>query len=181
MTEVAACLNAGEALGDRILKVVHAGEHGAVNIYRGQRIGAFLRDPSLRAELAEFQRHEERHREIFGSALAARGRRRCRSYLLCGMGGLGLGIFTGLLGRDAIGVTTVAVERVVLRHLEAYQNVLLVDDPGAWRALSLIVDDEKAHHDRFAQGQPPPGPVMRLLDRIVAFGTEAVIWTGMRL
>ena len=181
MTEVVARLNAGEGLGDRILKVVHAGEHGAVNIYRGQRIGAFLRDPSLRAELADFQSHEERHRDIFGSALAARGRRRCRSYPLCAAGGLMLGIFTGMLGRNAIAATTVAVERVVLRHLEAYQNALLVDDPEAWRAISLIVEDEKAHHDRFAEGRPPSGPLMRLLDRIVTFGTEAVIWTGMRL
>jgi ubiquinone biosynthesis monooxygenase Coq7 len=181
MTVVVARLNAGEGLGDRILKVVHAGEHGAVNIYRGQRIGASLRDASLRAELSAFQQHEERHRDIFGSALTARGLRRCRSFPLCGMGGLALGIFTGLIGQKAIAVTTVAVERVVLRHLEAYQDALLIDDPDAWRALSLIVEDEKAHHDRFAEGMPPSGPLMRLLDRIVALGTEAVIWTGMRL
>jgi ubiquinone biosynthesis monooxygenase Coq7 len=180
MTMVAARLNAGERLGDRVLKVVHAGEHGAVNIYRGQRIGALLRPAALRAELADFQRHEERHRSVFAEALAARGVRRCRSYIWCGLGGLALGLFTGLAGRQAIAVTTVAVERVVLRHLDEYQRAMVVEDPEAWRALASIAEDEQEHHDRFAQGMRL-GLLMRALDRMVAAGTEAVIWAGMRL
>ena len=36
---------------DRVLKVDHAGEHGAVNIYRGQRLVCFWRDEALRREL----------------------------------------------------------------------------------------------------------------------------------
>ena len=180
MAEIAARLNAGEGLGDRILKVVHAGEHGAVNIYRGQRIGAFLRPRSLRNELAEFQAHEERHRAIFAGALAGRGLKRCRSYYLCGLGGLGLGLFTGLLGRGAIAVTTVAVERVVLRHLDRYREALAERDTEAVRAIDLIAQDEQDHHDRFAV-EPASGPILRALDAAVAFGTEAVIWAGMRL
>jgi ubiquinone biosynthesis monooxygenase Coq7 len=34
MMEVTARLAADETLGDRVIKVNHAGEHGAVNIYR---------------------------------------------------------------------------------------------------------------------------------------------------
>jgi 3-demethoxyubiquinol 3-hydroxylase len=34
--EIIARLAADETLGDRIIKVNHAGEHGAVNIYRAQ-------------------------------------------------------------------------------------------------------------------------------------------------
>ena len=34
--ELSARLNSGEELGGRVLKVDHAGEHGAVNIYAGQ-------------------------------------------------------------------------------------------------------------------------------------------------
>jgi ubiquinone biosynthesis monooxygenase Coq7 len=179
MAEIAARLNAGERLGDRILKVVHAGEHGAVNIYRGQRIGAFLRPRALRDELAAFQAHEERHRAIFGLALAGRGMRRCRSYSLCGLGGLGLGLFTGLLGKGAIAATTVAVERVVLRHLDSYLEALAGRDPEAVHALDLIAQDERDHHDRFA-AEPANGLLLRALDAVVAFGTEKVIWIGMR-
>jgi len=34
--ELAASLKSGETVGDRVMKVNHAGEHGAINIYRGQ-------------------------------------------------------------------------------------------------------------------------------------------------
>ncbi len=40
--------------GDRILKVNHAGEHGAVSIYTGQLMLARMRATSMVAELAEF-------------------------------------------------------------------------------------------------------------------------------
>ena len=55
-------LNLGESLGDRVMKVNHAGEHGAVCIYRGQRWVASIVAPALIDELHAFQSHEERHR-----------------------------------------------------------------------------------------------------------------------
>src|SRR5882672_10449042 len=117
--ELIARLDPGESLGDRVLKVNHAGEHGAVNIYRGQALACRLRAPSLISSLREFQGHEEGHRALFWAELQRRGRRRCRSYHICGVGGFFLGAITGVLGPSAVAATTVAVERVVLRHLES--------------------------------------------------------------
>jgi ubiquinone biosynthesis monooxygenase Coq7 len=165
--------------GDRIMRVVHAGEHGAVQIYRGQRIGARWTAPELAATLADFQRHEMRHRAIFAAELARRGRRRCRSYWLCGIGGWALGLATGLLGKRAIAATTVAVERVVLRHLAEYRAALADVDAEAHAALGAILADEEAHHDAF--DPRPSGWLARLIDPIVAGATEAVIRMGMRL
>jgi ubiquinone biosynthesis monooxygenase Coq7 len=98
------------ALGARILKVNHAGENGAVHIYAGQIFVARLTAPKLVAELREFKVHEERHRAIFSAGLQRRGQPRCRSHLVCGLGGLVLGLVTALSGRAAIAATTVAVE-----------------------------------------------------------------------
>lgn len=75
-------------LGDRIIKVNHAGEHGAIAIYTGQILLARLTAPALVDELREFRSHEERHRAIFGAELVRRGRPRCRSYWFCGLGGV---------------------------------------------------------------------------------------------
>ncbi|TXI51187.1 MAG: demethoxyubiquinone hydroxylase family protein [Lysobacter sp.] len=91
-----------ETLGDRFLKVDHAGEHGAVNIYRGQAWAARFTAPDLLPELREFHAHECGHRALFAAELQRRARRRCRSYALCGIGGWALGLITGLLGRGAI-------------------------------------------------------------------------------
>jgi 3-demethoxyubiquinol 3-hydroxylase len=163
---------------DRVLKV---GEHGAVNIYRGQRLMCFWRDDALKRELEEFRSHEERHRAIFAAELARRDVRRCRSYRLCGLGGFLLGIVTGICGRASIAAVTVAVERVVLRHLEQQLRDLESVDAAAHAAIASILEDERAHHDR-AASEPRQGIFWpRILRPTVSAATEFVIWTGMKL
>lgn len=168
-------------LGGRCIKVDHAGEHGAVCIYTGQILMARVTARDLVEELIEFRSHELRHREIFRAELARRSRPRCRSYWLCGVGGLALGLITGLLGRGAIAATTVAVERVVLRHLEDQISALQVSDPAAVIAISAIVADEQAHHDRSAAHARASQFWAKVLTPVVSAATEVVIWTGMRL
>jgi len=129
--------------GNRILKVNHAGEHGAVNVYAGQLAVARWRARAMTAELAEFKEHEERHRAVFAGELARRGVRRCRTYWLCGAGGFVLGVLTGVLGERAMATTTVAVERVVLGHLDRQLRDLDRLDPDAVTAIAAIVHDER--------------------------------------
>ncbi|WP_374562108.1 demethoxyubiquinone hydroxylase family protein [Ideonella sp.] len=173
---------ADTALGGRILKVNHAGENGAIHIYAGQVITARWTVPALVDELREFQSHEESHRAIFASELQRRGLRQCRSYWLCGAGGFLLGLITGLLGRSAIAATTVAVEKVVLGHLQHQLRTLTGHDPAAVTAIHQIVDEEQTHHDQSAAHLGTAGRFWpQLLTPIVAASTESVIWLGMRL
>ena len=178
---IAARLNRDETLGDRIIKVDHAGEHGAVCIYRAQRWFARWRAPDMLPELDEFLVHERGHRAHFETELQRRGRSRCRSYALCGVGGFLLGAVTGLAGRGAIAATTVAIERVVLRHMHEQIEALHAIDPPAAEILLRIVDEEQSHHDLSAARLPPDGVWQRLIDPVVSISTEAVIWLGMRL
>jgi ubiquinone biosynthesis monooxygenase Coq7 len=178
LTEVAI---ADEELASRVIKVNHAGEHGAVNIYTGQLLVARLTAPGMVGELLEFKSHEEKHRAIFWAELQRRGRPRCRSYLLCGIGGFALGIFTGLFGRRAIAATTVAVERVVLRHLAGQLDVLRGRDEAAVNAISTIVAEEQQHHDRSMSHIQTGRFWPMVLSPVVSASTEAVIWLGMRL
>jgi ubiquinone biosynthesis monooxygenase Coq7 len=178
--EVAAPINDPDFAG-RVLKVNHAGEHGAVNIYAGQIFAARFTAPGLLAELREFKSHEERHRATFWAELVRRGRPRCRSYFLCGLGGYVLGLVTGILGRRAIAATTVAVERVVLRHLRHQLAVLRGRDAEATAAIASIVEDEQQHHDRSAFHSRAGGFWPAVLTPVVSASTELVIWTGMRL
>jgi ubiquinone biosynthesis monooxygenase Coq7 len=166
---------------DRILKVNHAGEHGAVNIYRAQRLVCWWRDAELKRELENFRAHEERHRAIFAAELARRGVRRCRSYWLCGLGGYALGLVTGICGRASIAAVTVAVERVVLRHLDQQLRELDGVDPAAHAAVAAILDDERAHHDHAARETRQGIFWPRVIRPAVSAATEFVIWTGMRL
>ena len=132
-------------------------------------------------ELTEFRSHELRHREIFRLELQHRGRPRCRSYWLCGFGGFVLGIVTGLFGANAIAATTVAVESVVLRHLEQQVALMRATDPSAIVAVSAIIDEERQHHDRSAVQARAGRFWPRVLTPLVSASTEAVIWVGMRV
>jgi 3-demethoxyubiquinol 3-hydroxylase len=169
------------APGDRMLKVDHAGEHGAISIYKAQIWMAMWRAPELVPELTQFLAHEVRHRSIFAAEMARRGVARCRSWHLCGVGGFTLGLLTGVFGRQAILATTVAVEKVVLRHL-AHQVAALRDvDPQACATIQRIVDDERDHHDRSSRRLRGPSSLDRCVMALVRCSTESVIRIGMRL
>ncbi len=124
---------------------------------------------------------KERHRGIFWEELQRRGRPRCRSYWLCAAGGLLLGAVTGLLGRKAIAATTVAVERVVLMHLDEQVRLLRGRDDAAVAAISKIVADEREHLSAFAKDADRPNAWTPLLTAIVSASTRTVIWLGLRL
>lgn len=168
-------------LPGRLIKVNHAGEHGAVNIYRAQSLVCRLTAPDLVPKLREFQRHEEGHRERFRAYLQQHRVRRCRSFHFCGAGGYVLGFLTALFGRSAVAATTVAVERVVLRHLENQLQQLAGLDRAAYTAVAAIISEEQEHHDSAnleeLQGRLWPGVIMP----IVSGATELVIWLGLKL
>ncbi|MFN3946051.1 MAG: demethoxyubiquinone hydroxylase family protein [Allosphingosinicella sp.] len=178
---LAARLNPGETLGDRVMKVDHAGEHGAVCIYLAQAWFARWRAPDMLPELGRFLEHERGHRAIFAAELARRGQRRCRSYFWCGLGGFVLGGLTGLAGRQAIAATTVAIERTVLRHMREQVRALTGVDDAAVTALRRIIAEEQEHHDLSEARLRPGGLWPKIVDPIVGASTHAVIWLGMRL
>jgi 3-demethoxyubiquinol 3-hydroxylase len=179
--EVIAHSNIDENFGSRVLKVNHAGEHGAVNIYAGQIFAARLTARQMVAELTEFQSHEIKHRAIFLAELQRRGKPRCKSYFLCGLGGYVLGLITGLLGQQAIAATTVAVESVVLKHLTQQLESLRGIDNPAYIAIESIVIEEREHHDKSASHMQAGRFWPIVLQPIVTASTESVIWLSMRL
>ncbi len=172
--KLTARLSPGETLGDRVLRV----DHGAVCVYRAQRRLARWTAPDLIPEIDDFIAHEMRHRALFAAELAQRSQPRCLSYPICAALGTLLGTITGLLGSHAIAATTVAIERVVLRHMAAQIDALAASDPGAATLLRAILVEEREHHDRSA-AHLSSGGLQRLIDAGVASATEAVIWIGM--
>jgi ubiquinone biosynthesis monooxygenase Coq7 len=161
--------------------VNHAGESGAVSIYRGQIFMARWAAPAMVPQLRLFCEHEQHHRAIFCAELERRRCRRCRSYGLCALGGWVLGLLTGLLGAKAIAATTAAVERVVLRHLERQLITLRGVDADAVTAITAIIDDETVHRDHAERSVESDSFWLRVLTPIVSTSTEIVIWLGMRL
>jgi len=173
-------LRRANTAAEKMIKVDHAGENGAVNIYRAQRFAASIRAPRLLPQLLEFQRHEEEHRQIFQTHLSEVGVRRCVSFHACGLGGFTLGFITGMIGPSAIAATTYAVEHVVLTHLQEQLDFLKLNDQRAHDCVQRIFADEKSHHDTAEAQIPSDGLLTKALITIVKTSTELVIRFGMR-
>lgn len=163
-----------------MIKVDHAGENGAVNIYRAQAIGARVFARALVPDIHENQAHEEDHRRIFASQLESWGVRRCVSFHLCGIGGFALGLVSGFMGEQAIHATTFAVEHVVLEHLETQLEYLESADADAFACVAAILKDEQEHHDHAQAHLQTNNWLNRVLIFIVRLSTEGVIRFGMR-
>ncbi|MFA0813619.1 demethoxyubiquinone hydroxylase family protein [Microbulbifer epialgicus] len=165
----------------KILKVNHAGECGAINIYRSQILLCkfFYRD--LVPLLQSFKVDEERHRDIFWNEIIARNGVRCKSYWLCGLGGFVMGFISSLLGRRGILACTWAVESVVINHLEEQLKYLeSKGDHSAYEAVYSILEDEKNHRDTGFKEGGVTNIWYQPLRFSVSFFTEPIIRFGMR-
>ncbi len=82
---------------ERIIRVDHAGERGAIGIYRVQLRIARLFYNDLVLILETMLRHEQTHFATFNSLLQQRGIRHCYGLGLWAIGGALLGTLTTLL------------------------------------------------------------------------------------
>lgn len=160
-----------------ILRVDHAGETGAVYIYRTQRWVSRWRSPGLRGHLTDLHDDERRHRDIFRAAMTARGIRPCAMLPLWWSGGILLGLITAMLGTRAIHGCTEAVERTVHRHMDDQVAWLDSVDEALAANIALIRDEEVAHLEAARYAQAPERPLwLALLDAGVAAATEMLVW-----
>ncbi len=160
----------------RILKVNHAGEHGAIRIYRAQLWVARYRFPDMVPFLEETLGHEIEHCALFRNAMPKRDAKPCRALGLWGNGGLVLGLLTALLGRQGIWICTEAVEATVHRHLND-QLFFLQSRDAELRSLIAGVQLEELHHLHYATERITSRSLRaRLLRAAVSMATEAVIW-----
>lgn len=165
----------------KILKVNHAGEFGAVNIYRSQIFMSKIFIPDLVPMLEDFLNDELRHMEIFWDEIKRRNGIKCKSFWLCGLGGYFMGFISSLLGRKGIMACTWAVESVVVNHLEN-QLIYLANknDTKAYEAVASILDDEKNHRDTGYNEGGTKNVFYQPLRCIISSFTEIVIRFGMR-
>lgn len=165
----------------KILKVNHAGECGAINIYRSQILFSRIFYKDLIPLLESFKKDEERHRDIFWKEIVARNGIRCKSYWLCGLGGFLMGVISSLLGRRGIMACTWAVESVVITHLHE-QLIYLAskDDLAAYSAIESILEDEVNHRDTGLTSGGNRNTWYQPLRFSVSLFTESIIRFGMR-
>lgn len=171
----------GESVAGRrleeMIRVDHAGEYGAVQIYRGQRaVFARIEGKSHAAKLiAEMEAGEQEHLKTFDRLIAERGVRPTLMAPVWRVAGFGLGAMTALLGEQAAHACTEAVEEVIEEHYGRQSEEL----EGVDRELQHVVDkfraDEIAHKETAIDQGARHAPAYPVLSTVIKFGCRAAI------
>ena len=174
---------AGAARLAEILRVDHAGELGAVWIYRGQRaVFDAARDrPAIAAQLADMEAHEAVHLARFDERLTERGVRPTLLAPVWRVAGFALGAATALMGEAAAHACTEAVETVIEGHYAEQIDELAHREPALAEELSRFRDDELAHRDQALEGGARSAPGYPVLARLIQAGCRAAIRISEKL
>lgn len=132
-----------------MLRVDHAGEYGAVQIYRGQQavfdgIAGKARTAALVADMAEGER---KHLETFDRLLVERRVRPTALAPVWNAAGFALGAATALVGERAAMACTSAVEEVIEQHYAAQAKELAETEPALAATIIEFREEELGHHD----------------------------------
>lgn len=174
---------AGPARLAEILRVDHAGELAAVQIYRGQR--AVLQrargQQRLADHFAELEAQEAEHLARFDKLLTERQVRPTAFAPLWRVAGFALGAGTALLGEKAAHACTEAVESVIEGHYAEQIAELAERDPGLAAELGQFRDDELAHRDHAVEEGAREAPGYGLLSAVIGAGCRVAIKISEKL
>jgi len=164
---------------ERIVRVDHAGEYGAVRIYAGQL--AVLRR-SGKAEVLEHMLGQERqHLAAFSGQIARRRVRPTAMLPVWHVAGFLLGAATAALGERAAMACTVAVEEAIDAHYAGQIKALEQTEPELREALTRFRDEELEHRDTALAHGATEAPGYRLLYTAIKAGCRAAIAISERI
>lgn len=166
-----------------ILRVDHAGEFGAVEIYRAQRAvfrGRKGRE-GITEDLTEMQGHEAVHLARFQELLNEHRVRPTALLPLWRVAAHALGAGTALMGEKAAHACTEAVETVIGEHYDRQIEEMRERDPELAAELTKFRDEELAHKDHAVEHGAHEAPAYRLLSAVIQTGCKAAIKIAERV
>lgn len=161
-----------------MLRVDHAGEYGAVAIYRGQ-LAVFERQrgrEKITGQLQEMAAQEQEHLDAFDKLLLAGSARPTALSPVWNAAGFALGAATALLGEKAAHACTEAVETVIEEHYGDQVAELEAAGEGELAArMAKFRDEEVAHKELATAEGAAQAPAYPLLSALIRFGCRAAI------
>lgn len=164
---------------ERMIRVDHAGEYGAVRIYAGQM--SALRDPVARRTVKDMAAQEDRHLERFDRMIAERRVRPTLFAPVWHVGGYLLGAGTAMLGARAAMACTVAVEEVIDDHYGDQAKRLGDRDPELKSVIEEFQADEQEHRDTALEHDAQKAPGYPVLTATVKAISRTAIWISTRV
>lgn len=162
---------------DEMIRVDHAGEFGAVQIYRGQKAVFDRIEGKAHAArlIGEMEAGEQEHLKTFDRLIAERCVRPTLMAPVWRIAGFGLGAVTALMGEEAAHACTEAVEQVIEEHYGRQSEEL----EGVDNELKYVVDrfreDEIAHKETAVEQGAHQAPAYPVLSAVIKLGCRAAI------
>lgn len=172
----------GQALIDRIVRVDHAGEYGAVRIYAGQ-LAVLGPHHAAASEIRHMAEQEQRHLETFEKLVVERRARPTALMPLWHIAGFALGATTALMGKEAAMACTVAVEEAIDEHYAAQAKALeaLPEERDLKGVVEAFREDELAHRNAALAHGAERAPAYPVLSAAIKTGSRIAIWLSERI
>ena len=158
---------------EKYIRVDHAGERAAQQIYRGQLV--VLGKHEMGDEIRHMMEQEVEHLETFDMLI---NERRVRPSLLdpvWGAAGFALGVVTAAMGPKAAMACTIAVEEVIGEHYQKQAENLGTDETALKKTIERFRDEELEHHDIAVDYRGREARHYRILKNVIQAGCRAAI------
>ena len=158
---------------ERFLRVDHAGERAAQQIYKGQL--AVLANHEMADEIRHMMDQEIEHLETFDSLLNERKVRPSFLDPLWGAAGFTLGVVTAAMGPKAAMACTIAVEEVIGEHYQKQADILGEDEGDLQAIVERFRDEELEHRDIAVDHEGREAQHYELLRNVIQRGCRTAI------
>ena len=170
-----------DQLVDRVIRVDHAGEYGAVRIYQGQL--AVLGKRGDQPVIEHMLDQEKEHLATFDGLIADRRVRPTALMPVWHVAGFALGAATAMMGEKAAMACTVAVEEAIDEH---YQDQIEALEPYAEESelretCVKFREDELEHRDTGLEHGAEQTPGYEVLKVAIKTGSKLAIWLSTRI
>ena len=169
-----------DELRQRMIRINHAGEYGAVRIYAGQ-LAVFGKTHRLSRVVRRMEHQEQRHLKVFDDLMIENRVRPTALAPLWHVAGFALGAATALMGEKAAMACTSAVEEVIEEHYTAQLEVLGENDRALSETVREFRADEVAHKQEALDHGAAETPGYTVLSGLIKGGCRAAIWLSQRL
>ena len=163
---------------EQMVRVDHAGEYGAVRIYKGQRAVFRNRPEKVRiaGQLQHMEADEQHHLDAFDDHIRSGLARPTLLAPVWNAAGYGLGVVTALMGEKAAHACTEAVESVIESHYDDQVKELeAMGETELAAQFAQFRDEETAHKDLAVDEGAHEAVGYPLLSGLIKAGCHAAI------
>ena len=166
---------------ERLIRVDHAGEYGAVRIYEGQLaiLGKKPSGPILQHMLEQ----EKAHLATFDKLINERRVRPTALMPLWHVAGFALGAATAMMGERAAMACTVGVEEAIDEHYQSQIEALepYSDEANLRETCVKFREEELEHRDTGLDHGAKQAPGYEVLTGAIKVGSKLAIWLSKRI